>query len=44
MNIAAQVKPSILLEARRLVKHFPVENSDDVVQDVDLVVVRVLIE
>ena len=37
MNAAAQSKadPSVLLEARHLVKHFPVENSDDVVQAVD---------
>src|SRR6188768_2161818 len=35
MNTATQVQPNSLLEARRLVKHFPVENSDDVVQAVD---------
>lgn len=34
-NIAAKTQSSTLLEVRHLVKHFPVENSDDVVQAVD---------
>ena len=32
---AAKIKTEDLLEVRRLVKHFPVDNSDDVVQAVD---------
>ena len=32
---AARQQPSVLLEARNLVKHFPVENSDDIVRAVD---------
>jgi len=37
MNAAAQIQPGpeVLLEARHLVKYFPVENSDDVVRAVD---------
>ena len=35
MNIAAKTVPAKLVEVRHLVKHFPVENSDDVVQAVD---------
>src|SRR5204862_3131865 len=35
MNAAAQTRSNILLETRDLVKHFPVENSDDVVRAVD---------
>ncbi|MBK8467266.1 MAG: dipeptide ABC transporter ATP-binding protein [Chloracidobacterium sp.] len=34
-NIAAKTQVSTLLEVRHLVKHFPVENSADVVQAVD---------
>jgi oligopeptide transport system ATP-binding protein len=34
-NAAAKTKTSHLLEVRNLVKHFPVDNSDDVVQAVD---------
>jgi oligopeptide/dipeptide ABC transporter ATP-binding protein len=34
-NTAARMQSSNLLEARRLVKHFPVANSDDVVRAVD---------
>ena len=32
---AAKTRSNVLLEVRNLVKHFPVENSDDVVQAVD---------
>src|SRR6267154_4779569 len=35
MNTAATIQPNVLLEALHLVKHFPVDNSDDVVQAVD---------
>ena len=35
MNTAASAKKQTLVEVRRLVKYFPVENSDDVVQAVD---------
>ncbi|MGB7201581.1 MAG: dipeptide ABC transporter ATP-binding protein [Pyrinomonadaceae bacterium] len=35
MNAAATTQPAVLLEVRDLVKHFPVENSDDVLQAVD---------
>lgn len=34
-NIGTRSQPSTLIEVRHLVKHFPVENSDDVVQAVD---------
>ncbi len=32
---ATKTKPDLLLDVRHLVKHFPVDNSDDVVQAVD---------
>src|SRR5580765_7828557 len=35
MSTAAQTKTNTLLETRDLVKHFAVENSDDVVRAVD---------
>ncbi len=35
MNSATAMKPGTLLEVKNLVKHFPVDNSDDVVQAVD---------
>src|SRR5580765_7839990 len=35
MSTAAQTKTNTLLETRALVKHFTVENSDDVVRAVD---------
>ncbi|MBK7393438.1 MAG: dipeptide ABC transporter ATP-binding protein [Chloracidobacterium sp.] len=35
MNSATATKPETLLEVKNLVKHFPVDNSDDVVQAVD---------
>jgi len=35
MNAAAQTRSNTLLETRDLVKHFPVENSDDLVRAVD---------
>ncbi|HRI03055.1 MAG TPA: dipeptide ABC transporter ATP-binding protein [Pyrinomonadaceae bacterium] len=35
MNSAIATKPETLLEVKNLVKHFPVDNSDDVVQAVD---------
>ena len=34
-NTSAKTKQTTLLEVRHLVKHFPVDNSDDVVQAVD---------
>jgi len=34
-SLATQTQPASLLEVRNLVKHFPVDNSDDVVQAVD---------
>lgn len=39
---AAQTMPAPLLEVRNLVKHFPVEGSDDVVQAVDDVSLSIL--
>ena len=39
---AASIQPTPLLDVRRLVKHFPVENSDDMVQAVDGVSFSVL--
>src|SRR5687767_10558 len=39
---AAQIESATLLEVRHLVKHFPVENSDDVVQAVDDVTFSIL--
>ncbi|MGB2752146.1 MAG: dipeptide ABC transporter ATP-binding protein [Pyrinomonadaceae bacterium] len=35
MNLATAMTPEALLEVKNLVKHFPVDNSDDVVQAVD---------
>lgn len=35
MNSATAMTPETLLEVKNLVKHFPVDNSDDVVQAVD---------